>query len=270
MSTTSWFPPQEPAECAVCHEARAALSPEGLAFAGDLAVRLIASGHVVALLEAAVASLAAFVGPGRVAVLVPGIAGKWRVFTSSSGSETLDVVIDSERYPELSEVRRTGAPLLVPAVEHAPELRVARSFLAAFLIFRATASNEPVVLKFSFQDVAKPSQIALAVLIAHQLVDRLARPPQGDVASHLGIPLPPIEASDPRSLLRLLPLPAAIIDAEGRIVHANPRATWLLLGRDAAPSDEQVLGLRPERSWLVRGSRSSAGSSRQWTGGCGR
>ncbi len=263
MSTTSWFPPQEPAECAVCHEARAALSPEGLALAGDLAVRLIASGQVVALLEAAVASLAAFVGPGRVAVLVPEIAGKWRVFTSSSGSETLDVVIDSDCYAELSEARRTGAPPLVPAVEHAPELRVARSFLAAagvrglaaFPIFRATVSNEPVVLKLSFRDVAKPSQIALAILIAHQLVHRLARLPQGDVASQLGIPLPPTEASDPRSLLRLLPLPAAVIDAEGRIVHANPRATWLLLGRDAATSDEQVLGLRPERPWLVRGSR---------------
>jgi hypothetical protein len=162
MSTTSWFPPQEPAEWAVCHEARAALSAEGLALSGDLAVSLIASGHVVPLLEAAVASLAAFVGPGRVPVLVPEIAGKWRVFTSSSGSETLDVVIDSERYPELSEVRRTGAPFLVPAVEHAPELRAARPFhavagvrsLAAFPIFRATDGNDPVVLKLSFHEVA--------------------------------------------------------------------------------------------------------------------
>ena len=263
MSTSSWFPPQEPAECAVCQEARAALSPQGIALAGDLAVTLIARSRVVPLLEAAVTSLAAFVGPGRVAVLVPEIAGKWRVFASSSGSETLDVVIDSERYPELSEVRRTGAPLLVPSVEHSAELRGARSFLAAagvrglaaFPIFRATASNEPVVLKLSFAEVAEPSQIALAVLIAHLLVHRLARLPQGDVASQLGIPLPATGASDPRALLRLLPLPAAVIDAEGRIVHANPRATWLLLGRDAAPGDEQVLGLRPERPWLARGSR---------------
>jgi signal transduction histidine kinase len=263
ISATSWFPPQEPVDCVVCGAACETLSPEGLASAGALAVRLIACGRVVPLLEAAVASLARVVGPGRVAVLVPEVAGKWRVFTSTSGTETHDLVIDSERYPELSEVRRTGTPFLAPDVQSAPELKPARLFLAAagvqglaaFPIFRATASVEPVVLKLSFQHELEPSQLALVVLIAHQLVHKLARLPQGDVASQLGIPLPPTEASDPRSLLRLLPLPAAVIDAEGRIVHANPRATWLLLGRDAAPGDEQVLGLRPERPWLARGSR---------------
>jgi signal transduction histidine kinase len=261
IPAATWFPPQEPADCSVCGAARAALTASELEAAGNLAVALLARGQPIPLLDAVVTSLTPAAGGGRVSILLPEAGGKWRVFASSSGSETHDLMVDSERYPELSEVRRTSAPYLAPDVSSAPELRPAQPFLeaagvqglAAFPIFTATPSAEPVVLKLSLAHVAEPSELARATLAAHQLVHRLARLPQAEVAAQLGIPLLPSAGSDPAALLRLLPLPALVIDGEGRVIHANARATWLLAGHDA--SQPRVLTLRPDRPWEEHGSR---------------
>jgi signal transduction histidine kinase len=265
ISATAWLPLQEPADCAVCARAREALSPGCLATAaGDLALSLLPRGQAVPLLEAAVARLAAAFSTGRVSVLVPAPAGFWRVFTSSSGSETHDLLIDPVRYPELSEVKKTSIPYLAPDVACAVELRSAKQFLdaagvrglAAFPVFMPTPGGEPVILKLSLPHVLGLDELALATLAAHLLVHRLSRMPRQEVATQLGLPPPPSSATDPSALLRLLPVPAMVIDGEGRVVHANSRATWLLGGRDAPRSPEPpVLELRPEHPWEVHGSR---------------
>jgi signal transduction histidine kinase len=260
IPAAAWFPKQEATDCSVCREARAALTAEGSAASGRLAVALLARGHAAALFEVAVADLSRLVPGGRVSVLLPEVGGKWRVFASSSGSETHDLMIDSERYPELSEVRRANAPYIAPDVTDAPELGPARPFLeaagvrglAAFPIFTATPSAEPVVLKVSFANPPAAADLARATLTAHLLVHRLARLPQAEVAGQLGIAIPST-SSDPAALLRLLPLPAAVIDADGRVIHANARATWLLHGRSA--DHPRVLSLQPDRPWQALGSR---------------
>jgi hypothetical protein len=131
IPATAWFPPQEPADCSVCREAQAALTPGGLAVAGDLALAFLARGQAVPILAVAVTNVTPVVAGGRVSVLVPELGGKWRVFASSSGHETHDLMVDPERYPELSEVRRTSAPYLAPDVANAPELKTAQLFLEA-------------------------------------------------------------------------------------------------------------------------------------------
>ncbi len=254
ISATTWFPQQEPAECPVCCGARAALSEPGLAAAGNLAIEILAHRQPAALLEAAITALARAVPDGRVSVLVPEAAGRWRVFASSAAHVTLDVVVESDRYPELMEVRRTGAPYVATGIDTAPELRGARSLLetagvkglAAFPVFAATPSAEPVVLKVSFYAAVRPDQLALVTLAAHHLVHRLSAMPATEVAGQLGMAPPPPGGMDPASLLNLLPLPALVVDATDKVINANARARWLLRGREAPPGDEPlVLGLAP-------------------------
>jgi len=43
---TAWFPPRQPADCPVCREAHAALTRDGLAVAGDLAVPCVRDNGV--------------------------------------------------------------------------------------------------------------------------------------------------------------------------------------------------------------------------------
>ncbi len=264
ISATTWFPPQEPAECPVCREARAALSQGALAVAGDLAIELLARGRVAALLRAVFTHLARALPGGRISVLVPEAAGRWRVFASSAASDTLDLLVDSDRYPELMEVRRTGAPYLAPAVEAAPELRVARSLLesagvrglAAFPVFAATPGAEPAVLKVSFHRAVRPDQLELAALATHQLVHSLSRIPPAEVAAQLGMAAPAPGAMDPASLLNLLPIPALIVDVGDKVLSANARASWLLRGRGPATGDEPLaLSLVPN---------SAGGSASRW------
>lgn len=248
ISATTWFPPQEPAECPVCRGARAGLSQAGVAAAGDLAIELLAGGQVTALLRAVLAHLARAVVGGRISLLVPEAAGRWRVFASSAEDETLDLVVDSDRYPELMEVRRTGAPYLAPNSEAAPELRAARSLLesagvrglAAFPVFAATPGAEPAVLKVSFYRAVPPDQLALVALTAHQLVHRLSRMPSTEVAGQLGMAPPPPGAMDTASLLNLLPLPALVVDSADKVLNANAPARWLLRGRETAPGEEPL------------------------------
>jgi len=261
---TAWFQLQEQECCELCESARQQLSREGAAAAGDLALALLARGRAASVLEAAVASLARTFGAGRVSVLVPETGGMWRVFMSSSGCETHDLMVDSVRYPELSEVRRTSAPYVAGHVGRAAELSTAAAWLAAagvlglaaYPIFMATPSAEPVVLKLSLPHPLSSSELALATLAAHLLVHRLARLPRVEVAGQLGIMLPAGSGSDPGALLRLLPVPALVVDDSGNVMRANDRAHWLLYGRDAgAAPGKPTLRLHPENPWEVHGSR---------------
>jgi signal transduction histidine kinase len=264
LSATAWFPPQEPADCAVCAQAHETLSAPSRALAGEMALALLARGQAAPLLHAAVERFAAAFDGGRISVLVPEAGGLWRVFASSSGSETHDLLIDPVRYPELSEVNRTSAPFVAADVAGAPELKTARAFLeaagvrglAAFPIFIPTPGAAAVVLKLSFPSNPTGDDLALATLGAHQLVHRLLRMPRPDVANQIGISLPASSPADPGSLLGLLPMPALVIDGDGRVVRANTRAVWLLRGREQAGSPEApALKLRPENPWDLHGSR---------------
>ncbi len=264
LSATAWFPLQEPGACEVCGAASSALSPDGTAAAGELALALLSRGQAALVLEVAVAKLTGAIGAGRASVLVPELGGMWRVLTSSSDRETHDIMIDSLRYPELSEVRRTGTPFLAPDVESAAELGPARPFLAAagvrglavFPIFMATAGAEPVVLKLSYSSAPAPSDLAYATLGAHLLVHRLSRFPRAEVAAQLGIALPSTGVTDPGSLLNVLPVAAVVVDGEGHVLRANARALWLLRGRGAAAeTGALVLTLRPENPWDIHGWR---------------
>ena len=248
ISATTWFPPSEPAECPICRGARAALSRTGVTAAGDLAIELLASGQVPALVRAVFTHLARALPGGRISVLVPEAAGRWRVFASSAENEALDLLVDSDRYPELMEVRRTGAPYLAPAIEAALELRAVRSLLesagvrglAAFPVFAATPGAEPAVLKVSFYRAVAADQLELATLATHQLVHSLSRIPPAEVAAQLGMAVPAAGAADPASLLNLLPVPALILDGGDKVLSANTRARWLLRGREPAVGDEPL------------------------------
>ena len=52
IPATVWFPPQEPADCSVCRDAQVALTSEGRAVAGDLALAFLSHGQATSLLEA--------------------------------------------------------------------------------------------------------------------------------------------------------------------------------------------------------------------------
>jgi len=262
ISATTWFPPQEVPDCPLCEHARERLSPEGAAVAGVVAVDLVARTHVMAVVRAVVTRLARAFAPGRVSLLVPEAAGRWRVLVSSARHETQDLVIDSERYPELLETSRTSAPYVVPDVSSAGELRSAREFLeragvrslAAYPVFRASPAAESAVLKVSFHQPAGEDQLALATLVAHLLLHRLSRVPLTEVASHLGLPPPADSAA--QTQLRLLPLPALVLDGSGAVLRANSRARWLLAGRRSAATDDPLqLRLQPERPWEAHGTR---------------
>jgi hypothetical protein len=58
-------------------------------------------------------------------------------------------------------------------------------------------------------------ELALATLASHQLVHRLRHLPQPEVAKQPGMPPAPSVGSDPGALLRVVPLPAVVIDGEG-------------------------------------------------------
>ena len=245
ISAVTWFPPQDPPECPVCRAARARLSPAGAAAAGEVAIELLARVEVAAILHSALAGLARMVAAARVSVLTPETAGRWRVFASSAGHETLDVVVESERYPELREVRRTGAPYITRDLG-AAELREARPLiesagvrgLAAYPVFVATPGSEPAVLKAAFYEPAPDELLALATLTAHLLVHRLSRLPASEVARQLGMTPPPPATPDAAYLLNLLPLPALILDAADNVQRANVRAGRLLRGHEPVPHDE--------------------------------
>ncbi len=259
IPVASWFPAQDPADCSLCRDARGALSQEALRAAGEIAIALTTRGHVAQLVEGLVARLGAAAGPGRVTMLVPSSGGMWRIFASSDRTGTHDLMIGADRYPELLEVRRTGTPFIAPAVETAPELETARPILlgagvraiAAYPVFLVPGTSDPVVLKVSLQRAPEPSQLLLATLAAHLLVHRLGRLAQPQVAQQFGLAVPQSGDYDPTTVLRLLPLAAAVVDAGGKVLHANSRALWLLRDRGSGGQRGPItLHTRPEQAWL--------------------
>ncbi|MFI5167664.1 MAG: sensor histidine kinase [Thermoanaerobaculales bacterium] len=264
IPVASWFPAQDPADCSLCRDARTALTPEALRVAGEIALAVTTRGHAAQLVEAVATRLGAAIGAGHATILVPAPGGMWRVLTSSDPADTHDLMVDTDRYPELLEVRRTGTPFIAPAVEAAPELELARPILlaagvrclAAYPIFVAPGSSDPVVLKISLQRPPEPSQLLLATLAAHLLVHRLGRPQQSRVAHQLGLTTPGDGEYDPTTVLRLLPLAAAVVDPSGKVLHANNRALWLLRDRWTSGGRGAItLHTRPERAWLSAASR---------------
>lgn len=262
ISATTWFPSLEPSDCSLCAEARARLSPEGTEVAGEIAVDLVARAMVGSVLRAVISHLSRALAPGRVSLLVPETAGTWRVFASSAEHETHDLVVYSDRYPELLETSRTSTPFVAADVGMAGELRTARDVLekagvkslATYPIFRTSPSAESAVLKVSFYRPARDEHLALATLVAHLLLHRLSRVPLAEVASQLGLPAPPETAA--ATQLRLLPLPALVLDASGQVLSTNARARWLLREREPAGSGELPrLRLRPDQMWETHGSR---------------
>lgn len=264
VPVTAWMPSSEPPVCAVCEQARADLAPEGLTVAGEIAVQLVSRSRVGPLVESTVNRLAAALGPGRVSMLVPEAGGKWRVFASSDLSETHDLMVDVERYPELLEVRRTGVPFVVGDASDPRVGERLRSALgsggvsstAAFPVLVFTQTGDPVVLKLSLHVPLDGPRFGLATLVAHLLLHRLSRLPQAEIAHQLGLTHATLGAFDPGTLLRLLPIPAVLVDGEGRIVNSNSRAAWLLRGRGGAVSGAvEALPLEPDRPWRGHATR---------------
>jgi signal transduction histidine kinase len=264
IPVTSWFPPQELTDCPLCRDATAVLSRDALRVAGDIALAITTRGHVGRLAEAVVERLGAALGAGRASVLVPEPAGRWRVFASSERGHAHDLVVDAERYPELAEVRRTGAPFIARDVETSAELEPARAVLqaagvrcvAAYPIFLATGRGDAVVLKITLHRQPEPAELLLATLIAHLLVHRLGGMQPARVAHQLGVSVTPSDGYDPATLLRLLPIAALVVDGTGRVLHANNRAVWLLHDREQGSSNAAInLSTRPERCWLATSGR---------------
>jgi signal transduction histidine kinase len=230
--------------------------------AGEIAIDLASRAQVASMLRAVISRLSSAVAPGRVSLLLPETAGRWRVFASSAEHETHDLVVYSDRYPELLQTSRTSTPFVIADVGTAAELRTAREVLetagvrslAAYPIFRTSPAAESAVLKVSFYHPARDDDLALATLVAHLLLHRLSRVPLAEVASQLGLPAPPDRAE--ATQIRLLPLPALVLDASGHVLRSNARARWLLHWREAAVSaDLPRLRLRPERQWETHGTR---------------
>ena len=262
ISATTWFPSLEPTDCRLCAEARERISADGIAVAGRIAIELILDTHVASMLRSVVMHLSRAVAPGRVSILVPETAGRWRVIASSAEHETHDLVIYADRYPELLETARTSAPFVAADVATAAELGAARDVLqkagvtglAAFPIFRSSPAAESAVLKVSFYRPVREDHLALVTLVAHLVLHRLSRVPLAEVASHLGLPLPSESAASTQ--LRLLPVPALVLDPSGQVLRTNARARWLLGGPERGSSEGgQRLRLRPDRPWETQGTR---------------
>ena len=256
IPASSWFPSLEPSDCRLCADARERLSPEGIAVAGHVAIDLIRDTHLASMLRSVVARVASAIAPGRVSILVPEAAGRWRVLVSSAEHETHDLVVYADRYPELLETARTSAPFVAADVSMAPELDATREVLrsagvrslATYPIFRTSPAAESAVFKVSLYQPGRDDLLALVTLVAHLLLHRLSRVPLTEVTSHLGLPPPP-ESAVPTPL-RFLPMPAFVIDDSGQVYQTNARARWLLSdGVHGATDGALRLRLRPEQPW---------------------
>jgi PAS domain-containing protein len=264
ITVSAWSPQPELTECPLCREARSSLSPTRETLAAQVALDFMLYRRVSGLVGTVFNRLSRGLGPGRVAILVPEAGGKWRVFASSDLDQTHDLMIDAERYPELLEVRRTGGPFIAPSVAATPDLASSREMLeaagirsiAVYPLFVVAPSGEPVVLKISLDRELDPPAEAFATLVAHMLVHRLALLPYQETAHQFGLPAAAGSAPNPAALLRLLPIPAVVIDDEGRVIHANPRAVWMLRGREGhSISGNVILQLDPERAWTGQDTR---------------
>jgi signal transduction histidine kinase len=260
MTVNTWFLQPELTECPLCRGARSDLVPAREALAAQVALDFMLYARVSHLASSALNRLSRGLGSARVSVLVPEAGGRWRVFASSDLDHTHDIMLETDRYPELLEVRRSGVPFLAPSVEEAPALAGSRALLdaagvralAVYPIFVATPSADPVVVKISLDRRLDSASEAFATLVAHMLLHRLALLQPQEVAHQFGLPAATGGAANPAALLKLLPVPALVVDDDGRVVHANPRAVWMLRATEArSASGSVMLQLEPTQAWLV-------------------
>ncbi len=242
----------------MCSEGITVLTPERRSLVGDVAVTLLSRFQVTAYFDAVARALGRALAPIRTVLLAPDGGGRWRVAVTSEPTSADDVIIDPDLYPELVAVASTGLPFLAPDVDTSDELAPVRDLLArsgirsiaAFPVLMLPRLAEPLILKVSCdRPLTEPDQ-DLVLVVAHLLAHRLASLGPREVASQLQVPgsQPPSDA-DPPGILGLLPLAAAVVGKEGRVVAVNQPAARLL-----GPNRTRTLRTRPANVWL-RGTR---------------
>lgn len=259
----SWFVPSTANGCSICSAVERDLEPESRLATAELARLLLISANVDDQLRAAVSVLSDAVQPSRASVVVPEVGGIWRVFASSDLEHSHDLVIASDRYPELLEVRRTGLPFVAPEVDLSPALADQRDVLlaagiqgmAAFPIWMLPGQADPVILKLAARRTLAKADVHMAVAVAHLVVHRLAGAPREDLSRRL-VPQSVLEVPE-RALFSIhhLPLSALIVDWDGRVRDANVRAGWLTPFLSRAGGDPPFLPLHPPRPWERGASR---------------
>jgi signal transduction histidine kinase len=247
----------------VCHAAQAELDARAQAAAGAAALALVTTPNAAVAGRAVVTAVREALRPFRASLLIPQNGG-WRVSESSDAAHARDVLIAPERYPELLAVRRSASPCIIPDASSASELEGFREVLArigicsllAFPVFIVPGSAEAVVLRVSWDRPISAADAALAVLLSHLLLHRLADLPPADVVRDLEIPGVRPPQFDPASLLRFVPMPALVVEGDGEVVHANPRAQRILVPTGEAPHGFETI---PAGAWK--------GQQRRWEAG---
>lgn len=261
-----WFPTPEGRVCRTCRLLTESAGEAGAAAAASVALELIRIHHAVALTEVLLEAVSAHLAPYRSALLIPETGSTWRVVVASERAHTRDLLLAAERYPELLAVRRTGVPFQALDVTGAPELeselplleKAGIRGLVACPVFLAPASAEPAVLRVTWRQPPEEAQGALALLFAHLLAHRLSDLPAAEVAEQLGMPSKAVRSGGPQALLKLLPMAALLVDNNGLITSANPRAARLLAERDTGLPAQALRQALPGAPWEK--------GERQWEG----
>ncbi len=259
-----WFPSPDARACRVCQSLAEEAGEAGTRAAAELALDLIRIHTATGLAEQVIEAARLHLAPFRTALLTPETVSTWRVTVAAERAHTRDLLLAAERYPELLAVRRTGVPFVALDVAAAPELeselaaleKVGIRALIACPVFVAPDSAEPAVLRFTWPAPADPARGALALFFAHLLVHRFSDLPPAEVAQQLGMPPAAARPAGPGALLKLLPLPAVVVDRSGSITTANPRAGRLLAGREADLDPAALLAALPGAPWT--------GPERRW------
>ena len=258
-----WFAASPAARCPVCAGVSQNLSAAFRSSAAMLAQTLLTTSQFPAMAQSTVTTLADTLHPGRISVVVPEMGGMWRVFVSSESQASQDLLIAAERYPELLEVRRTGAPFLAPVIadspplaEHHPVLAAAGiQGLAAFPVWTPPGSADPLILKLASRRPLGDQDLAFAILAAHLLVHRLESLPPVTVFRHLLPIRAPVDETAGGFLLHQLPLGAVLVDRDGRILESNARAEWLTRALGPETGRAPTLRLNPPQPWEHSSSR---------------
>ena len=253
-SGSAWLPVRDYAPCVVCRDSAASLPPHLRTVAADLALRLSWESEPSTLARLTVDATAAAFAPARASFLAPEVAGNWRVLASSEPTVARDLIVASERYPELIEVRRTGTPFLAFDVLDDPQLQPQRDLLiaagvrsiAAFPVFATPGTGDPVILKLSLGRPMTVDDHVLARLLAHQLLHRFARDSAIEVSRALDLSAAAAPTEPLGDLLDLLPLAALVTGVAGEVRYANSRARWLLTNADTrGPGGQSRLEISP-------------------------
>lgn len=184
---STWWAPAAGDRCPVCSQARERLAPEGLERARAFALELLTRADPRAQVLLAVDTLAASTG-ADVLLLAPGHADEWFVTAGSRPGVRDDVLLAAQRRPELAVVRRSGLPLFS---EGTGDGQPPGSAVVVLPVLAPTPSREAPALLLDLPAPPASETIALAALLAHLLVHRLAAADPAQVAAALGVRLPP-------------------------------------------------------------------------------